>query len=97
MQLLTCKSELTIRALSSPDYEGALAFICTIIDNGAIRSEFPDVPDDRYAALRLTAEQQMHLHVWSTIAPESPGGASLLGSDLAGAVWRRLPQQAVGI
>ena len=63
-----------------------MAFICAVIDNGAIRSEFPDVPADRYAALRLAAEQQMRLYARSTIAPSSPGGASLLASEIAGAI-----------
>jgi hypothetical protein len=86
VQLLTGESDLTIRTLSSPSYEGAVAFICAVIDNGAIRSEFPDVPADRYAAVRLAAEQQMRLYARSTIAPASPGGASLLASEIAGAI-----------
>jgi hypothetical protein len=88
VQLLTSESDLTICTLSSgsPDYEGAVAFICAILDNRAIRSEFPDVPADRYAALRLAAEQQMRLYARSTIASASPGCASLLASEIAGAV-----------
>ena len=65
VQLLTGESDLTIRTLSSPDYEGAVAFICAVLDNGAIRSEFPDVPADRNAALRLVAEQQIIGCAWT--------------------------------
>ena len=61
VQLLTGESDLTIRALSSPDYEGTVAYICAVIDTGTPRSEFPDFPADRYAALRLAAEQQLRL------------------------------------
>ncbi len=85
VELLTGESDLTIRTLSShdSDYEGAAAFICAVLDNGAIRSEFPDVPADRTgnAALRLAAEQQMRLYTRSTIAPASPR-SSLLKSHL---------------
>ena len=85
-QLLTGEPDLTIRQLASPDYEGAVAYIRAIIDNGDIRSEFPNIPADRYAALRLAADQQLGLSARSTVAPASPGGSSLLASDLAGAV-----------
>ena len=45
-----------------------------------------DVPADRYAALRLAAEQQLRLYARSTSAPASPGSASLLASEIAGAI-----------
>ena len=86
VQLLTGESDLTIRALSSPDYEGTVAYICAVIDTGNPSSEFPDVPADRYAALRLAAEQQLRLYARSTSAPASPGSASLLASEIAGAI-----------
>ena len=63
-----------------------MAFICAVIDNGAIRSEFPDVPADRYAALSLAAEQQMRLYA---IRPERRwafNGASCAGLAGSGKV-----------
>ncbi len=40
VQLLTCESDLTISTLSSPDYEGEVAFIssCAVLDNGLVPS-----------------------------------------------------------
>ena len=86
VQLLTGEHNLTVRHLASPDYEGAVAFICAVIDNGQAHSEFPEIPPDRYAALRLAADQQLRLYARPAAPPASPGGSSLLASDLAGAV-----------
>jgi hypothetical protein len=44
VQLLTGESDLTVGTLASPAYDEAVAFICAVIDNGAIRGirlEFP--------------------------------------------------------
>ena len=83
VQLLTGESDLTIHTLSSPDYEGAVAFICAVLDNGAIRSESPDVLADRRTATRRSVSQRdapvRSVHHRSSVS-------SLLASEIAGAV-----------
>ncbi len=52
VQLLTGESDLTIRTLSSPDYDGVVAFICAVLDNGATHLLFRCETERRVAVGR---------------------------------------------
>ena len=87
LKLVTGDLELTIAQMSLPVYEGSVGYICAVIDSGEIATEIPDVPPECYAKLRKAAEQQLRTYARPPGAgsPASPGGVSLLASDLVGA------------
>ena len=89
VQLLTGDLELDTRQLASPDYEGAIGYVLSVLENNSMSREFPDVPPDRYADLRRAAASQLGMYqavaARSAQTLPSPGGASILAAELAGA------------
>jgi hypothetical protein len=87
--MLTGNLELDTRQLASPEYEGAVSYVLAVIDDGSITREFPDVPPDRYSDPRRAADSQLRMYraaaARSAQALASPGGASILAAELAGA------------
>lgn len=72
MQLLTGEQDLGLSKLSSPVYEGSLAYICANINNGEIRVKLPDVPPERYTALKCAEESQLRSFLRSVRIPARP-------------------------
>lgn len=81
LQLLTGHLDLSLSQLSSPEYEGSVTYLCAIVDDGDIRRELPEVPPERYSALKRAAESHCRLYTRSPAAP-ALAAASEVASDL---------------
>ena len=77
IQLITGHLDLTLPQLSSPEYEGSMTYLLAILEDGEIRRELPEVPPERYAALKKAVEK--HIHIPPAPAPAVP---SEVASDL---------------
>ena len=51
MRMITSETDLTVRSLRNPNYAGAMNYLRTIIENGKIIQELPEVPEERYNEL----------------------------------------------
>ena len=59
MRLITSEADLTVSSLRNPNYAGAVNYLRTIIDNGKIIQELPEVPEERYDELLCAAIEQL--------------------------------------
>ena len=66
MRMITSEADLTVSLLLNPDYVGAVSaavnYLPTIIENGKIIQEFPEVPEERYNELLCAAIEQLKLY-----------------------------------
>ena len=87
MRLITSEADLTVSSLRNPNYAGAVNYLRTIIENGKIIQELPEVPEERYDELLCAAMEQLKLYeqlITAGAAP-SPRTASIWAPELASA------------
>ena len=80
VQLLAGHLDLRLRQLSSPDYECTVTYLCAIIADGEIHCDLPDVPPERYAAIKRAVESQSRLYARPAVP--APAMQTEVASDL---------------
>ena len=85
MRLITSEADLTVSSLRNPNYAGAVNYLRTILENGKIVQELPELPEARYNELLCAAIEQLKLYKQPIAAgtPPSPSNVSIWAPELA--------------